>query len=184
MADATIPTEEPKRNEEDYTGAVCLLLWDDDIGYLVPSRQILLDSDDLAYISFYRWRLHRVGKKRIWRIMRSSVGRTIYLHRQLMEFPDNLTVDHINRDSLDNRRSNLRACTVAENNLNSAGFTGGTSRFKGVAWTKARGKWTVFGGRRGARVFVGAFDSEIEAARAYNEYAKQHFGPFAYLNPV
>lgn len=45
-------------------------------------------------------------------------------------------------------------------------------------------KWQVYTGRRGARVMVGHFESEVEAARAYNRFAASHYGPTAYLNPV
>jgi hypothetical protein len=44
--------------------------------------------------------------------------------------------------------------------------------------------WKVHPGRRGHRVFIGHFEDEIEAAKAYNAYAREHYGPFAYLNPV
>ena len=101
-----------------------------------------------------------------------------------MSPPSGLVVDHIYRNPLDNRRKRLRLCTPAENNYNTSPKRNGTSRFKGVHRCKRTGKWRVHVGGRGKKVYLGAFGDEVEAARTYDEYAREACGEFAYLNPV
>ena len=72
---------------------------------------------------------------------------------------------------------------VRDNNLNSRGSPYKSSRFKGVQKCKRSGKWKVITGTK-EKTYLGRFDIEEDAARAYNEYAKTYFGPTAYLNPV
>jgi hypothetical protein len=93
-------------------------------------------------------------------------------------------VDHKNGDKLDNRRENLRICTIAENIRNSKTSTkkGKTSRYKGVYWVGRIKKWVarIHVDRKG--LHVGVFTDEAEAARAYDVAARQHFGEFARTN--
>jgi hypothetical protein len=91
-------------------------------------------------------------------------------------------VDHINGNGLDNRRANLRLCTLVENNRNTQKRRGCVSEFKGVTYRPSRNKpWL-------AKVCVGktsysrSLATELEAALAYDEMAKKHFGEFAKLN--
>jgi hypothetical protein len=97
-------------------------------------------------------------------------------------------VDHINGDTLDYRRDNLRVATHEQNCWNSRKRTHRTkdaltSSFKGVAWDASSGKWRVqLRAGKGVRVHVGCFADEQEAARAYDTAAIQHHGEFARLN--
>lgn len=91
-------------------------------------------------------------------------------------------VDHINRDRSDNRRSNLRLCSLAENNRNGSIRSNNNSGFKGVSWDKARGKWQAGIGLNGTRKALGRFDSAEDAARAYDAAALANYGEFAALN--
>lgn len=113
-----------------------------------------------------------------------------FLHRNILEImlggkiPKHLEADHINRDKLDNRRENLRLATPAENRTNYAGNIG-KSGFRGVKQGKGRSKWRADIQIKGKKVLIGgSYTSPIEAAKAYNERAKEVFGEFAYLNPV
>lgn len=91
-------------------------------------------------------------------------------------------VDHINRDGLDNRRSNLRPANTSQNMANSALRRDSTSGFKGVTWDGQSRKWraqiTAFGKHR----TLGAFDDPVEAAQAYDAAALELFGEFARVN--
>ena len=93
-----------------------------------------------------------------------------------------MVVDHINSDSLDNRRSNLRVCTVSQNNMNSAIGRNNKSGYKGVSWDKTNKKWRAGIKAKGKSVSLGSFNSKKDAARAYNEAAKKAYGEFAKLN--
>jgi hypothetical protein len=93
-------------------------------------------------------------------------------------------IDHINGDPKDNRICNLREATSAQNSLNRRGWSKSTSRFKGVCSAKG-GRW-----RAQIRVplekpiHLGVFDTEHEAAKAYNEAAIRLHGEWARLNTV
>ena len=93
--------------------------------------------------------------------------RTILMHRQIMGFPDPAAfeVDHINFNRLDNRRANLRVLTKRQNRQHCQS-RGGTSRFRGVSWDKARGKWFAKITVNYKQIPLGRFDSEEEAYEA------------------
>lgn len=103
------------------------------------------------------------------------------LHRDIMGNPKGYVVDHINGDKLDNRKYNLRICTIAENVRNSESRSG-TSRYKGVHWDSSRNKWLASLKYQRENKFLGRFDSEEQAAIAYDNAAKLYFGEFARLN--
>ena len=78
------------------------------------------------------------------------------------------------RDKLDNRRSNLRAITKAENNHNLPSYRNGGSPFRGVCWNKERGCWRASGQVAGNWTHIGYFASEEEAARAASDWRREH----------
>lgn len=104
------------------------------------------------------------------------------LHRFILNTPDGLYTDHINNDKLDNRKSNLRVCTQSENMANVLPIKNKSSKYKGVYLNKRENKWYVQARFKNKRVFIGIFDDEIEAAKAYDKKALELFGEFAKLN--
>jgi hypothetical protein len=90
--------------------------------------------------------------------------------------------DHINHDTLDNRRGNLRKATPQQNAQNMRPRKGGSSQYKGVSWHKSTNNWQAQIRLGGKEVYLGLYATEQEAALVYDEYAKQHFGPFAHTN--
>ena len=103
-------------------------------------------------------------------------------------------VDHINHNTLDNRRCNLRVCTRSENSRNNVGQKTRTgSKYKGVTFHDCRKyavnatglkPWRAYTRIAGKRIWFGYYASQEDAARAYNKNAKRLFGEFAYLNDV
>ena len=90
-----------------------------------------------------------------------------------------LVVDHANGNTLDNRRCNLRVCTPGDNARNAIGK--GRSGFKGVSWTGYRWRARIVA-PNGGEITLGTFVDAGEAARAYDEAAREYHGPFAWLN--
>lgn len=109
-------------------------------------------------------------------------SKTILVHRVIMDAPQGIMIDHINRDGLDCRRANMRFATNAQNQANRAHSAGTTSRHKGVTWHEDNRVW-------GARIVVGqstvglgSFKDEDAAGRAYDRAAVEAWGEFARLN--
>lgn len=99
-----------------------------------------------------------------------------------MDAPKGLSVDHINGNRSDNRCSNLRICTHAENMANMRGHKNSTSKFKGVSWSNTFKKWEVKICHKYKKMHLGLFNDEKEAAKAYNKKAIELRGNFAFLN--
>jgi hypothetical protein len=95
--------------------------------------------------------------------------------------PRGLTeINHIDGDKLNNAIYNLEWCTHAENveHAHRTGLRNGSSKYRGVSWNRHKNKWVAFTSERSVYTYVGQFDTEIEAARAYNSYVEKHRLPF------
>lgn len=136
----------------------------------------LIDAQDVPRVSGRLWSL----SKR--RQIQSSPH--LVLHRFITEAPDGMPVDHINHDTLDNRRANLRVCTQEQNMANTkVDRKNNTSGFKGV-YRRPNGKFYAIIGGSTKRKHLGCFSSAVEAARSYNDAAVEMFGSFACLNEI
>lgn len=109
--------------------------------------------------------------------------KTLWMHRLILAATPGHYVDHVSGDSLDNRRSNLRLCTNAENQQNT-GPRAGSSKYKGVSWITRKGKWRVAFNWQGETHFCGYFADEVEAAKEYNRRSAELCGGFARPNPI
>ena len=106
-----------------------------------------------------------------------------WMHRLLIDAPAGLLVDHINRNGLDNRKSNLRPATVAQNRCNSRlTISKKTSPYRGVYRHKKKNRWKVSICHNKKYIWLGNFSDEIAAAKAYDDAAKKYHKQFARLN--
>ncbi len=106
----------------------------------------------------------------------------IYMHRFIMEAPDDKDVDHVNHNGLDNQKHNLRICTTTQNLGNQLPQHGKTSKYKGVYWHGATRKWMARIQYKREQIYLGLFAEEGKAAKAYDSKAKELFGEFAHTN--
>lgn len=144
---------------------------------------VLFDDSDSTKVLPYKWHLSHNGYA--IRRQRTAAGkRVIYMHKEIFGDVGDLDVDHADANKLNNTKENLRTATRTLNNANSKPRTGCSSIFKGVAWVKSYGKWWAYINRDGKRNHLGYFDSEKDAAIAYNHAAPEVFGQFARLNVV
>lgn len=93
--------------------------------------------------------------------------------------PKGLHLDHIDRDSTDSRIENLRLASVSQNLANSQMPCTNTSGAKGVSWNKSINKWTAQIHVMQKKIHLGCFVHIEDAAAAYAEAAKEHFGEFS-----
>lgn len=113
-------------------------------------------------------------------------GKLFYAHRIIFfletgEEPEH--IDHIDRNPLNNHISNLRAVSKSQNNQNKPKSYGG-SKYKGVSWCQERKKWVAQLMKNGKSVLHKRFETEEEAALAYNKAVSFHYGEFGYFNDI
>lgn len=133
---------------------------------LYGGGETIIDSDDLALVGPYPWRVNKVGYV-IAKFRAEGAIRYLYMHRLLV--PDAPIVDHINGDPLDNRRANLRAADKRINSLNRALDAKNRSGRRGVYWNAYHARWEARM-KTGAKHMRERFSSFEEAVRRREEW--------------
>lgn len=151
---------------------------------LSQGRIALVDEADFERLSVWKWCVHNCGYA-VRNGRGDNIGKTILMHRVILDAPPDLEVDHINTNRLDNRRANLRLCSKMQQQGNRWKPKGAfSSCFKGVSKPADTQRWRAQIKNNRKAVHLGWFDSEREAAIAYNKAALEYFGEFARLNEI
>lgn len=148
---------------------------------------ILISNEDLILYNSFTWYVKDNGSGNLYLVRQDKDKKEISFHRSLFNLTDNkIHVDHINGNSLDNRRENLRLCTNSQNRKNSKRHKDNTTGFKGVRFSKRKYKLdkpyqAII--QCDKKVYIlGYFKTAVEAAKAYDLKAKELHKDFARLN--
>lgn len=153
---------------------------------LTKNQIALVDDEDYNAISRHSW--HAINVKsypvaaRKTKKETNGKRRVILMSREIMIPSPNMIVDHINHNTLDNRKCNLRVCTQSQNMQNRIKHESKTSKYKGVSWDKKSEKWRTTIKVNDKIRYLGLFNREDIAADLYDIYAKKFFGEFALIN--
>ena len=145
---------------------------------LTQGQVAIVDADDYDLLNSRKWCTSK--HRDLFYAHRKEGGRTIQMHRQILNAPKDLYCDHINHNGLDNRRANLRLCTPSQNCQNQLPQAGFSSIYKGVS--RLGNRWRAVIKLDGRYISIGSFDNQLDAAIAYDEKAIELFGEFACLN--
>lgn len=151
---------------------------------LVRDLVTLVDDRDYPRLSKHNWQISGVAPYIYAARYPRRGGKSVcvLMHREILDAPKGMHVDHINGDRLDNRRENLRLCTHAQNGRNRKPTPGGSSKYKGVKWDRRAKKWRATIKINRKEYHLGYFTSETEAALAYDRGALKHHKEFARTN--
>jgi hypothetical protein len=157
--------------------------------YLTQGKYAIVDPERYEELAKYKWyatrsegKFYAVRKIRV-KVNGKYIQRGVRMHHEVLKPPYGKFTDHINHNRLDNRIENLRIATPLQNSWNMLKQNRNcTSKYKGVIWVKGKKKWRAKLTFAGRPVFIGYFDDEKEAAKAYDAKARELFGEFAWLN--
>lgn len=157
---------------------------------LTQNQFALVDDEDFDKLNQYKWyaKLGRGTNFYAYRNVRVNGKYTlIAMHQEIMGTHGNKLkkiIDHIDHDTLNNQKSNLRICDSSSNQWNYKIPSNNTSSYKGVHFHKKTKKYMARVSMRKKDYYLGLFETAIEAAKAYNAKALELHGEFAFLNKV
>jgi hypothetical protein len=154
--------------------------------WLTKGMYAMVDQVDYERINKLQWHSmnsHDCTFYAVRRIYINGRKKLAVMHREIMQPPADLVVDHADGNGLNNTRKNLRIATPAENSYNRRKHRRKcSSKYKGVHMDKRTGRWRTIIIHKGKSIHLGMFENEIDAAKAYDKAAKELYGEFAKLN--
>jgi hypothetical protein len=148
---------------------------------LTQGQVAIVDDEDFEYLSQWKWYANfhkRCGK--FYARANIGNGKKLQMHRVVIKCPQSFEVDHINHNTLDNQKDNLRIATKSENQMNAIINSVNKIGMKGV--TLRRGEYHVTITKNKKRIYLGKFENANQAGHVYDIYARELFGEYALLN--
>jgi hypothetical protein len=142
---------------------------------LTKGKVVFVDDEDFDWLMERKWRAIKSGRRYY---AAGSYG--VYMHREIMKTPAELVVDHLDGNSLNNQRSNLLNCKQSLNIQRGLWY----DKYRGVYKVKESRKFMAQIGPSDKSIILGYYNTEVEAAKAYNEAALKYYGSFAKFNII
>ena len=142
---------------------------------LSQGHETIVDNEDFEYLNNYKWSVQK-NRKVIYAYRRAKIWwkyKTIYMHSYIMNTPKWMVTDHINLNWLDNRKENLRICTIAQNLRNRGKNINNATWYKGVSFYKKTKKYVVMINILWKDKNLWYFNNKEEAYNKYCEVAKE-----------
>lgn len=142
---------------------------------LTRGMEAVIDAEDIDIVNIRNWRIENFNN--MYAVAKIDKKR-VYMHRLILSAMSGFVVDHIDGDTLNNRRSNLRIASTTENARNCKVQRNNTSGVKGVCWNKARGAWAARIKVSGKNIHLGYFSDLNDAAASYAKGSAMYHGEF------
>jgi hypothetical protein len=150
---------------------------------LTQGKKTIVDDEDFEWLSQWKWQ-YRISSNGKYKYQGYAYrnAKCIRMHREIIHAPKGIDVDHINGDTLDNRKDNLRLVNNFQQNQNSAKRRDNTSGCRGVNFFKRLNKWIVRIQVNNKRLFLGYFNNKEDAVKVYIKASKKYFKEYARLD--
>jgi len=144
---------------------------------LTKGKHAIIDNKDFKYLNQWKWSfdgLYAIRGHYLGKIDGKNKYKKIYMHREINQTPIGAETDHINKNKLDNRRSNLRTVTKSQNNRNRNAYKCNKTGISGVHWYNNLGKYRSSIVINGQRISLGYFlninDAIVTRRKAEQDY--------------
>ena len=159
--------------------------------HLKGNEYAIVDDEDFPYLNRFKWTCNNKGTEggKLYAMMNKQRGNKcngIAMHELVINLENADAISFKNGNTLDYRKENLIAVDKALMMQRSTKrrMRNASSEYKGLTYRKRKDLWEVRISKDKVIHFVGSFKSEVTAAQAYNEKARELYGELAYQNPV
>ena len=158
-----------------------IILEDYVVGFSTNTHnEFYVDADDFDKIQKYSWYESDTGY-----LMSRINDKIVRMHRLIMNVENKkIVIDHINHNTLDNRKNNLRIATNSQNNMNRGLSNSNNSGITGVCWDKRKEKWRAYIKIDSKQIELGCYNRFEDAVKARKEAEENYFGEYSYDNSI
>lgn len=143
-------------------------------------EKFLIDKEDYDLVHKYCWFVFNSKSGKYIASHEPCSSKSLFLHRMIMNCPDDYFVDHINHNTLDNRKNNLRIVSKSQNAMNARVRCDNNSGYTGVYWSAYKERWIAKIAKEGKDYYLGSYKNKEEAIEARKEAEEKYFGEYNY----